>query len=45
MGKIAVPEARDLPAIADVVIIGGGIVGTAAAFYFGVPPFFALWPT
>jgi sarcosine oxidase subunit beta len=33
MGRIAIPEARDLPAIADVVIIGGGIVGTATAFY------------
>jgi glycine/D-amino acid oxidase-like deaminating enzyme len=33
MGKIAIPEARDFPATADMVIIGGGIVGTATAFY------------
>lgn len=33
MGKIAIPEARDFPATADVVVIGGGIVGTATAFY------------
>jgi 2-polyprenyl-6-methoxyphenol hydroxylase-like FAD-dependent oxidoreductase len=33
VGKIATPEARDLPATADVVVIGGGIVGTATACY------------
>ena len=33
MGRIAIPEARDFPATADVVIIGGGIVGAATAFY------------
>ena len=33
MGTIAIPEARDFPAKADVAIIGGGIVGTATAIY------------
>jgi len=33
MGSITVPEPRDFPALADVVIIGGGIVGSATAFY------------
>ena len=33
MGKIVTPEARDFPAIADGVVIGGGIVGTATASY------------
>ena len=33
MGRIVVPEAGDFPATADVVIVGGGIVGAATAFY------------
>ena len=33
MGKIIVPGAGDLPRLADVVVIGGGVVGTATAFY------------
>jgi len=33
MGRIAIPDAKDFPATADVVIIGGGIVGCATAFY------------
>lgn len=33
MAKIAVPVADDLPHQADLVIIGGGIIGCAGAFY------------
>ena len=33
MGKIIVPDASEFPARADVVIIGGGVLGTATAFY------------
>jgi sarcosine oxidase subunit beta len=33
MAKIGVPQAGDLPCSADVVIIGGGIIGCATAFY------------
>jgi len=33
MGKIIVPGASEFPRQADVVIIGGGILGTATAFY------------
>jgi sarcosine oxidase subunit beta len=33
MGKIFVPDATDFPATADVVIIGGGVIGAATAFY------------
>jgi len=33
MGKIIVPDASEFPSRADVVIIGGGILGTATAFY------------
>ncbi len=33
MGNIVVPKAGDIPATADVVIIGGGILGVATAFY------------
>ena len=33
MGKIIVPDASEFPRQADVVIIGGGILGTATAFY------------
>jgi sarcosine oxidase subunit beta len=33
MGVIAIPEAGELPTSADVVIVGGGIVGCATAFY------------
>jgi len=33
MGKIIVPDASEFPRQAEVVIIGGGILGTATAFY------------
>jgi len=33
MGRIIVPSDMDVPRTADVVIIGGGILGTATAFY------------
>lgn len=33
MGRIVVPEAGDFPTTADVVVIGGGIVGCATAFW------------
>lgn len=33
MGKIFVPDHHTLPGQADVVVIGGGIVGTATAFW------------
>lgn len=33
MGRIAVPQAGDLPRSADVVIVGGGVTGCATAFY------------
>ena len=33
MGRIAIPDAGDFPATADVVIVGCGIVGAATAFY------------
>jgi len=33
MGRIFVPDATDFPATADVVIIGGGVIGAATAFY------------
>jgi sarcosine oxidase subunit beta len=33
MGSITVPQAGDLPRSADVVIVGGGIIGCATAFY------------
>jgi sarcosine oxidase subunit beta len=33
MGKIIVPDASEFPGQADVVIIGGGILGAATAFY------------
>ncbi len=33
MGKIVVPEALELPTSADLVIIGGGIVGCSTAFW------------
>ena len=33
MGKIIVPDASEFPRQADVVIIGGGILGTVTAFY------------
>jgi sarcosine oxidase subunit beta len=33
MGKIIVPDASEFPRQADVIIIGGGILGTATAFY------------
>jgi len=33
MGKIIVPDASEFPRQADVVIIGGGILGTATAFH------------
>lgn len=33
MGRIVVPQAGDLPRCADVVVVGGGVIGCAAAFY------------
>lgn len=33
MGKIKIPEPADFPATADIVVIGGGIVGCATAFW------------
>ena len=33
MGKIFTPSAEDFPTTADVVVIGGGIVGVATAFW------------
>ncbi|MBC7251345.1 MAG: FAD-binding oxidoreductase [Anaerolineae bacterium] len=33
MGKIFVPDAQTFPAQAEVVIIGGGVLGAATAFY------------
>ncbi len=33
MGKIIVPDASEFPKRADLVVIGGGILGTATAFY------------
>ncbi|MGC8826247.1 MAG: FAD-dependent oxidoreductase, partial [Anaerolineae bacterium] len=33
MGQIYVPTEADFPKTADVVIIGGGIVGVATAFW------------
>jgi len=33
MGRITVPQVGDLPRSADIVIIGGGIIGCATAFY------------
>jgi len=33
MGRITVPQAGGLPRSADVVVIGGGIIGCATAFY------------
>ncbi len=33
MGEIKVPLADDMPATADVVVIGGGIVGVSTAFF------------
>jgi sarcosine oxidase subunit beta len=33
MGRIMVPQAGDLPRCADVVVIGGGVIGCAVGFY------------
>jgi len=33
MGRILIPEAQAFPTTADVVIVGGGILGAATAFY------------
>ena len=33
MGEIKIPSAEDMPATADVVVIGGGIVGVSTAFF------------
>jgi sarcosine oxidase subunit beta len=33
MGRIVVPQAGDLPRHADVVVVGGGVIGCATAFY------------
>jgi len=33
MGRIAVPQAGELPRTADMVIVGGGVIGCATAFY------------
>jgi len=35
MGTIGVPTAEDLPRTADMVIIGGGVIGVATAFWAG----------
>ncbi len=36
MGKIIVPDASEFPRKADVVVIGGGILGTTTAFYASI---------
>ena len=33
MGRVFIPDAGSWPATADVVVIGGGIVGVATAFW------------
>jgi len=33
MGRITIPESSDIPTTADLVVIGGGIVGCATAFW------------
>jgi sarcosine oxidase subunit beta len=33
MGRIVVPQGGDLPRCADVVVVGGGVIGCATAFY------------
>ena len=33
MDKIKIPEPADIPSTADIVVIGGGIVGCATAFW------------
>lgn len=33
MGNIKIPEPAEIPATADIVVIGGGIVGCATAFW------------
>ena len=43
MGKIKIPGPADIPATADIVVIGGGIVGCATAFWAsqaGLTPLF-----
>ncbi len=35
VGRIVIPSAADLPRTADVVVIGGGIIGLATAFWAG----------
>jgi len=35
MGRIIVPDMTEMPRTADVVIVGGGIIGVASAFYLG----------
>ena len=36
MGQIIVPDHQTFPRKADVVVIGGGIVGTATAFWLAM---------
>lgn len=36
MGKVTVPNPEDFPRTAEAVIIGGGIVGTATAFWLSM---------
>ncbi|MDY7041822.1 MAG: FAD-dependent oxidoreductase, partial [Chloroflexota bacterium] len=33
MGKISIPDAQAFPSQAEVIIIGGGVLGAATAFY------------
>ena len=33
MSKILIPDAADLPATTDLLVIGGGVIGAATAFY------------
>ncbi len=33
MSQIFIPDARDFPAITDLLIVGGGVIGAATAFY------------
>ena len=37
MGQIFTPTAENWPAAADAVVIGGGIVGAATAFWLAAP--------
>ena len=35
MGTISIPSVEDLPRTADMVIVGGGVIGVATAFWAG----------